>query len=111
MTACGSGCVHGFYKNGKRAISIGDLILVLEGKPRSEIKEHLNAVNSDSSPSTATIKNCFNEFKRGLTTVFDDPHPGAPKTVTTEDKTTKIHDLVFLDRRLKVREVTETVSI
>ncbi|CAH2087519.1 unnamed protein product [Euphydryas editha] len=64
--------------------------LFLEGKPRSEIKERLDAVYSGSSPSIATVKNWFNEFKRGHTSVFDDPHP---------------------DRRLKVREVAETVGI
>ena len=28
LTACGNGRVRGFYKNGKRAISVGDSILV-----------------------------------------------------------------------------------
>ncbi|XP_029167068.1 uncharacterized protein LOC114937661 [Nylanderia fulva] len=31
--------------------------------------------------------------------------------VTTEDNVTKIHDLVLADRRLKVREIAETVGI
>ena len=42
----------------------------------------------------ATVKNWFNEFQRGRTSVFDEPRPGAPKTATTEDNVTKIHDLV-----------------
>ena len=37
LTAFGNGSVHGFYKNEKRAISVGDSILVLEGISRSEI--------------------------------------------------------------------------
>ena len=73
--------------------------LFLERKSRSEIKERLNCVYGDSSPSMATVKNSFNEFQRDRTSVFDEPHPGAPKTATTEDK---IHDLVLADRRLKV---------
>ena len=36
---------------------------------------------------------------------------GAPKTATTEDKVKKVHDLVLADRRLKVREIAETVGI
>ena len=68
--------------------------LFLEGKSRSEIKERLDAVYDDSSPSMATVKNWFNEFQRGRTSVFDEPRPGAPKKATTEDNVTKIHDLV-----------------
>jgi len=75
--------------------------LFLEGKSRSEIKERLDAVYGDSSPSIVTLKNCFNEFQRGRTSVFDEPLPGAPKTATTEDKVTKIHDLVLADRHVK----------
>ncbi|XP_043258450.1 uncharacterized protein LOC122400837 [Colletes gigas] len=59
----------------------------------------------------ATVKNWFNEFQRGRTSVFDEPRPGVPKTATTEDNVKKIHDLVLADRRLKVREIAETVGI
>jgi len=59
----------------------------------------------------ATVKNWFNEFQRGRTSVFDEPRPGAPKTDTTEDNVTKIHDLVLADRRLKIREIAETVGM
>jgi len=46
-----------------------------------------------------------------LNRFFDEPSPGAPKTATTEDKVTKIHDLVLADRRLKIREIAGTVGI
>jgi len=75
--------------------------LFLEGKSRSEIKERLDAVYGDSSPSMATIKNWFNEFQRGRTSVFD----------STEDNVTKVHDLVLADCRLKIREIVETVGM
>ena len=63
--------------------------LFLEGKSRSEIKERLDAVYNDSSPSMATVKNWFNEFQLGRTSVLDEPRPGAPKTITTEDDVKK----------------------
>jgi len=85
--------------------------LFLEGKSRSEIKERLDAVYGDSSPSMATVKNSFNEFQRGRTSVFDEPRPGGPKTATTEDNVTQIHDLVLADRRLRIREIAETVGM
>lgn len=49
--------------------------LFLEGKSRSEIKERLDAVYGDASPSMATVKNWFNEFQRGRTSVFDEHAP------------------------------------
>jgi len=85
-------------------MSVGDSI-------RSEIKQRLDAVYGDSSPSMATVKNWFNEFQRGRTSVFDEPRPGAPKTDTTEDNVTQIHDLVLADRRLKIREIAEIVGM
>ena len=85
--------------------------LFLEGKSRSEIEERLDAVYGESSPSMATIKNWFNEFQRGRTSVFDETRAGAPKTVTTENNVTKIHALILTDCRLKVREIAATVSI
>jgi len=59
----------------------------------------------------ATVKNWFKEIQRGRTSVFDEPRPGAPKMATTEDNVTKIHDLVLADRRLKIREIAETVGM
>ncbi|XP_039309549.1 protein GVQW3-like [Solenopsis invicta] len=85
--------------------------LFLERKSRSEIKERLDAVYGDSSPLMATVKDWFNEFQRGRTSVFEEPRPGAPKMATTEDNVTKVHDLILADRRLKVREIAEIVGI
>jgi hypothetical protein len=59
----------------------------------------------------ATIKNRFNKFQHGRTSVFDEPPLGAPKTATTEENIEKIHDLVLVDRRLKVHKIAETVDI
>jgi hypothetical protein len=53
----------------------------------------------------ATVKNCFNEFQRGRTSVCDEPRSGGPKTATAEDNVTKLHDLVSVDCRLKVHQI------
>ena len=63
--------------------------LFLEGKSRSEIKERLDTVYGDSSTSIKTVKNWFNEFLRGRTSVFDEPRADAPKTAPTEDNVKK----------------------
>lgn len=51
LTACMS-AVSCFWKNGKRAPSI----LFLEGNLRNEIKQQLDAVHGDFSPSMVTVK-------------------------------------------------------
>jgi hypothetical protein len=43
--------------------------LFLEGKSRSEIKERLDAVYGDSSPSMATVKNGFNRYVHSNTNI------------------------------------------
>ena len=66
----------------------------------------------DSSPLLANVKNWFNEFQRGRTSVFDEPRPGALKMAAiTEDNVTKIHDLILADRQLMVRKIAKTVGI
>ena len=87
LIACGNGRVRRFYKNGKRALSV---TLLLQYRSST---------------------NWFNEFQRGRTSVFDEPRPGAPKTATTVDNVEKVRDLVLAHRRLKVREIAETVDI
>lgn len=39
------------------------------------------------------------------------PRPGAVKTATTGDNMRKAHDLLLADRRLKTREIADTVGI
>ena len=70
LTACGNGRVRGIYKNEEEQYRSVIRFLFLEGKSRGVIKERLDAVYGDSSPSKATVKNWFNEFHRGRTSVF-----------------------------------------
>jgi len=67
----------------------------------------------EKEPYRSVIRFWFLEGKSrsGRMSVFDEPSPGAPKTATTDDSVTKIHDLVLADRRLKIREIGETVGM
>ena len=85
--------------------------LFFGGKSRNEMKECLDAMYGDSSPSMATVKNWFNVFQRGRTSTFDEPRQGVPKLATTGYNVKKIHNLVLADRRLKVREIVEIAGI
>ena len=69
LIACGNGRVREFYKKWKKQYRSVMRFLFLEGNSHSEIKKRLDAVYGDSSPSMATVKNWFNEFQRGRTSV------------------------------------------
>ncbi|XP_076546269.1 uncharacterized protein LOC143305669 [Osmia lignaria lignaria] len=51
------------------------------------------------------------EFKRGRTTLQDDSRSGCPKTATTEEIITKVHNIVLQDRRMKVSEIAKDMGI
>lgn len=85
--------------------------LFLDGRKCDEIKAKLDAIYGDPSPSMTTVRYWFNEFKRGRTSIFDEERPGRPADVVTEEIVEKVHDMILADRRLKVREIAETVGV
>ena len=58
-----------------------------------------------------TIKTWAAEFKRGRTGLEGDPREGRPKSATTPEIIEQVHDMVLDDRRMKVREIAETIGI
>ena len=64
----------------------------------------------DSSPSFSTIKKWAAEFKRGRTSLEDDPREGRTKSATTPEIIEQVHDMV-LDRRMEVRGNADTIGI
>ena len=85
--------------------------IFLNGQTCEEIKVKLHAVYKDHVPLMTIIRYWFIEFKRGLTSVFDEECPGRPIEVTTEDMVKKIHDIVLADRRVKIREIADIADI
>lgn len=76
-----------------------------------EIHNDMVDTLGEGAPSYATVCRWVNEFKRGRTTVENDPRSGRPKTVTTPEIVDKVHDIVLNDRRLKLTEIAEIVKI
>lgn len=58
-----------------------------------------------------TVYFWINEFKRGRTCTEDEARSGCPVEITTVDMMEKIHSMVMEDRRVKMREIAEAVSI
>ena len=57
------------------------------------------------------IHEWFTEFRNGRISTSDAERPGRPKEVTSQEMIDQIHDIILNDRRLKVREISETVNI
>jgi histone-lysine N-methyltransferase SETMAR len=68
---------------------------VKEGLTPNEIQSQFIKVYGDSSPSFSTIKKWAAEFKRGRTSLEDDPREGLPKSATTPEIIEQVHDMVL----------------
>jgi transposase len=86
-------------------------LFVKEGLTPNKTHSKFIKVYGDCSASFSTIKKWAAEFKRGRTSLEDDPLEGRPKSATTPDIIEQVHDMVLDDRRMKVREIAETIGI
>jgi len=68
---------------------------VNEGLTPNEIHSKFIKVYGNSSPSFSTIKKQAAEFKRGHTSLKDDPREGHPKSATTPEIIEQVHVMVF----------------
>jgi histone-lysine N-methyltransferase SETMAR len=84
---------------------------VKEGLTPNEIHSKFIKVYGDYSPSFSTTKEWAAEFKRGRTSLEDDPREGRPKSATTPEIIEQVHDMVLNDRWMKVRKIAETIGI
>jgi transposase len=83
---------------------------VKEGLTPNEIHSKFIKVYRDSSPLFSTIKKWAAEFKYGRTSLEDDPR-GRPKSATPPEIIEQVHNMILDDRRMKVREIAETIGI
>jgi histone-lysine N-methyltransferase SETMAR len=77
----------------------------------NEIHSKFINVFGDSSLSFSTIKKWAAEFKRGRTSLEDDPREGRPKSATSSKIIEQVHDMVLDDWWMKVLEFAETTGI
>ncbi|GBP26582.1 Putative uncharacterized protein FLJ37770 [Eumeta japonica] len=76
---------------------------VKKGKTPKEIFEGMVSVFQESAPSYTMVK----KWDR----CEDDPRPGRPVTVVTEEDVRKIEKLVLVDRRIKLWQIAEELQI
>ena len=83
----------------------------LRGKSIKETEEKLAKYNKESAPSLGMVHKWFTEFRCGRISTSDAKRPGRPKEVISQEMIDKIYEIVLNDRRVKVREISETVNI
>ena len=81
---------------------------VKEGLTPNEIHSKFIKVYS---PSFSIFKKWAAEFKRGRTSLEDDPREGHRKNATTPETTEQVHDMILDGRQMKVREIAETIGV
>ena len=84
---------------------------VTEGLTPNKIHSKFRIVYVDCSGSFSTIKKWAVTFKHGRTSLEVDSREGRPKSATTPEIIEQVHDMVLYDRRMEVREITETIGI
>ncbi|GBO99655.1 Putative uncharacterized protein FLJ37770 [Eumeta japonica] len=86
-------------------------VLRKERKNAKEIFEDMVSVLQESAPSYTMVKKWARLFQQGRESCEDDPRPGRPVTVVTEENVRKIEKLVLADRRIKLWQIAEELQI
>lgn len=81
------------------------------GKNTVEAKQWLDKHYLDSAPGKSTIKDWYNEFKRGRTNTNEAERSGRPNTAVTEENIKKVRKIVLTDRKLKLKEIAEASKL
>ncbi|KAM8718869.1 hypothetical protein ACLKA7_001561 [Drosophila subpalustris] len=81
------------------------------GKNTVEAKTCLDKHYGVSAPGKSTICDWYSNFKRGRTSTEDSKRSGRPKEVIIPEIIRQVRQIVLTDRRVKVREIAETVGI
>lgn len=81
------------------------------GDSQSETIRKIQQVFGDDAMGVTQIKECFNRFKTGRTSVESDQRSGRPQTARNAAVVERVENLIMGDRRLTVREIAEEVDI
>ena len=76
-----------------------------------QAQQGLEKCYGDSAPSKTTICWWYAEFKRGRTDIEDAERSGRPNEVVTPKTIKKVQQIVFENRKLKLREIDDTLKI
>jgi len=80
-----------------------------EGFAPAVIKQRLDGVYVEASPSFSTVKEWAKQFRLGTESVEDEPREGRPVEVVTEEKS--IEEELLSDKRLTLKEISVRLEI
>ena len=82
-----------------------------EGTKAKEIHRRMADVYGDSSPKYSTVAKWSAEFKRGRDSLEDDPRPGRPADVISQEMINRVERLMLNNHRIKVAELASECGI
>ena len=85
--------------------------LTKEVAKAKEIHWRMADVYADSSPKFSTVAKWSPEFKRGRDSLEDDPRPGRPADVISQEIIDRVERLVLNNRRVRVAELASECGI
>lgn len=85
--------------------------LTLQGKQADAILNEMTSVYGTEAPSLRTIQKWVSLFKRGRTSLEDDPREGRPRTSRTDENVAAVLHLVRQDRRITISVIEESLHI
>ena len=74
-------------------------------------RQWLEKCYGDSAPSKTTICRRYADFKRVRTDTEDAERSGRPNEVVTPETIKEVHQIVFENRKLKLREIADSLKI
>jgi histone-lysine N-methyltransferase SETMAR len=81
------------------------------GDSQVETIRKIHTVFGDDAMGITQIKEWYNRFKDGRTSVESEPRPGRPSTCRNDQVIAKVNAVVMRDRRLTIREIAEEVGL
>lgn len=85
--------------------------LVAKGYNAREIETELKNTYLDKAPAYSTVAKWAAEFKRGRTSLFDDPRSGRPADTCTPEIIEAVRKLIEKDPRIKAHELAAIVKL
>ena len=85
--------------------------LTKEGAKAKEIHRCMADVYGDSSPKYSTVATWSSEFKHGRDSLEDDPRPGRPTDVISQEMIDRVERLVLNNHQIKVAELASECGI
>ena len=94
-----------------RKTSTQTKVLTEEGAKAKEIHRHMTDVYGDSSPKYSTVAKWSAEFKPWRDSLEDDPRPGRPADVISQEMIDRIERLVLNSRRIRAAELASECGL